>query len=155
MGGIHMLIGLGEALITTLVVAAVARARPELLLEQQEPRRPPRYGDLAAQGVLVALGLAVFVAPFASGWPDGLEQVAARLGFAHRAAATPTLAAPLSDYRFPGAGSGALSTVIAGGAGTLVAFGLAWLLAALLTPTRRADAHPGGKGAAPGAPHAA
>jgi cobalt/nickel transport system permease protein len=155
MAGIHMLIGLGEALITTLVVAAVARARPELLLDPKAPQRPPRYGELAAQGMLVALGLAVFLAPFASGWPDGLERVAARLGFEHRTAATPALTAPLPDYHFPGAGSGARSTIIAGVVGTLVAFGLAWLLATLLTPARGTGAHPGGKGAAPGAPRAA
>ena len=155
MGGIHVLIGLGEAIITTLVVAAVARARPELLLEATGPRIQPRYGELAARGVLVALGLALFVAPFASSWPDGLEQVAATLGFEHRAAATPVLAAPLPDFQFPGVGSAALSTVIGVVVGTLIAFGLAWLLAALLTPAQRAGAHPGGKGEAPGAPRAA
>ncbi len=155
MGGIHMLIGLGEALITTLVVAAVARARPELLLERTGPRLRPRYGELAAQGLLVALGLALFVAPFASSWPDGLEQVAATLGFEHRAAATPALAAPLSGYVIPRVGSAALSTVIAGVAGTLVAFGLAWLLASLLTTPRSRGARPGGKGEAPRAPRAA
>ena len=155
MGGIHALIGLGEALVTTLVVAAVARARPELLLEPTGPRHQARYGELAAQGLLVALALAVFVAPFASGWPDGLEKVAATLGFEHRAAVSPAFPAPLPDYRLPGGGSAALSTVIAGAAGTLVAFGLAWLLAFLLTPRRGAGAQPGGKGAAPDVPRAA
>jgi cobalt/nickel transport system permease protein len=155
MGGIHMLIGLGEAFITTLVVAAVARARPELLLEQTGSRLEPRYGELAARGVLVALGLALFVAPFASSWPDGLEKVAATLGFEHRAAASPAIAAPLPDYGIPGVGSAALSTVIAGVAGTLIAFGLAWLLASLLTTPRGTRAHPGGKGETPGAPRAA
>jgi cobalt/nickel transport system permease protein len=155
MGGIHLLIGLGEGLITTLVVAAVARARPELLLERTGARLQPRYGELAAQGVLVALGLAIFVAPFASGWPDGLEKVAATLGFEHRAAAAPALAAPLPDYGIPGVGSAALSTIIAGVTGTLVAFGLAWLLASLLTTPRGTSARPGGKGAAPGATRAA
>ena len=155
MGGIHLLIGLGEALITTLVVAAVARARPELLLEPAGPRLQPRYGELTARGVLVVLGLAIFVAPFASGWPDGLEKVAATLGFERRGAAGPVLGAPLPDYRFPGIGSTALSAIIAGVAGTLVAFGLAWLLAFLLTRRRGAGAHPGGKGTAPDAPRAA
>ena len=155
MGGIHLLIGLGEALITTLVVAAVARARPELLLEQTRPRLQPRYGELAGRGVLVALGLALFAAPFASSWPDGLGRVAATLGFEHRAAATPVLAAPLSGYQFPGVGSAARSTAIAGVAGTLVAFGLAWLLATMLTPPRGTRAYPGGKGGTPGAPRAA
>jgi cobalt/nickel transport system permease protein len=155
MGVIHMTIGLGEALITTLVVAAVARARPELLIELTEPRVQPRFGELAARGVLIALGLALFVAPFASRWPDGLERVAATLGFEHRAAATPVLAAPLPDYAIPRVGSAALSTIIAGVAGTLVAFGLAWLLASLLTRPSRTRAHPGGKGEVPGAPRAA
>jgi cobalt/nickel transport system permease protein len=155
MGGIHLLIGLGEGLITTLVVAAVARARPELLLERTGARLQPRYGELAAQGVLVALGLAIFVAPFASGWPDGLEKVAATLGFEHRAAAAPALAAPLPDYGIPGVGSAALSTIIAGVTGTLVAFGLAWLLASLLTRPSGTRAHPGGKDEVPGAPRAA
>jgi cobalt/nickel transport system permease protein len=155
MGGIHLLIGLGEALITTLVVAAVARARPELLIEQKGPRLQPRYGALAAQGVLVALGLLVFLAPFASRWPDGLERVAATLGFERRAAAAAPLAALLPEYRFPGVGSAALSTVVAGAVGTLVAFGLAWLLASLLTPRRGSGTHAGGKAAAPDAPRAA
>ena len=155
MGGIHMLIGLGEALITTLVVAAVARARPELLRESAAPRLQPRYGELAAQGVLVALALAIFVAPFASGWPDGLERVTATLGFEHRTAIAAGPGALLPGYRFPGVGSAGLSTMIAGAAGTLVAFGLAWLLASLLTPRRGAGAHPGGKGTTPDAPRAA
>jgi cobalt/nickel transport system permease protein len=155
MGGIHLLIGLGEALITTLVVAAVARARPELLLGPAGPRPRPRYGELAGWGVLVALGLAFFVAPFASGWPDGLERVAATLGFEHRAAAGAMHGAPLPDYRFPGLSSTARSTGLAGVAGTLIAFGLAWLLATSLTPHRSARAHPGGKGEAPDAPRAA
>ena len=38
------------------------------------------------------LGLAVFVAPFACPWPDGLESVAARLGFEHKAEAERFLA---------------------------------------------------------------
>jgi cobalt/nickel transport system permease protein len=155
MGGVHMLIGLGEALITTLVVAAVASTRPELLLEDGGPRLEPHHGHMAAQGVLVALGLALFVAPFASGWPDGLERVAALLGFGSRATATRALATPLPGYRIPGVDSPALSTALAGAVGTLVAFALAWLLAFLLTPPRSAGTQSRGKGPAPGAPRAA
>ena len=153
MGGVHLLIGLGEALITTLVVAAVAGARPELLLERAGPRSRP--AELAGRGLLVALGLAMFVAPFASRWPDGLEGVAATLGFGHRAVAGAAHGAPLPDYRFPGVGPTALSTGLAGGAGTLVAFGLAWLLATALTPRHNARARPGGKDGTPDAPRAA
>jgi cobalt/nickel transport system permease protein len=140
MAGIHMLIGVGEAVITTLVVAAVARARPELLTTRADAEHRSRYRETAAYGLLVALGLTVFVAPFASGLPDGLEKVAAALGFEHRAAGSALLVSPLPDYAVPGIGSTALSTVIAGCAGTVVAFVLAYLFARLLTPERRPDA---------------
>jgi cobalt/nickel transport system permease protein len=133
MAGVHMLIGIGEAVITTLVIAAVAGVRPELLRESAAPEGRPRYAELAAYGLLVSLGLAVFVAPFASGWPDGLERVAAALGF-EASARAPLIAAPLPEYVVPGLGSAVSSTVIAGSVGTLLAFGLAYLLARLLTP---------------------
>jgi len=141
MAGIHMLIAIGEAVITTLVVAAVVRARPELLASRPPTSAPSRYTELTAYGLLVSLGLAVFVAPFASGWPDGLEKVAAALGFEHKAAAMPILAAPLSNYAIPGFPSAVSSTIVAGGVGILVAFVLAYVLARALTP--RGDAAPG------------
>ena len=129
-----MLIGLGEALITALVLAAIARARPELLSEGDGGDAPLRYGALALQGVLASLGLALFVAPFACGWPDGLERVARRLHVTAHAAA---LRAQLPDYRLPGIGPAAAATAAAAAAGTLMAFALAWLVAVLLTPRRR------------------
>ncbi|HTX64863.1 MAG TPA: energy-coupling factor ABC transporter permease [Opitutaceae bacterium] len=134
MAGIHLLIGFGEAVITTLVVAAVARARPELVDSGREQTGPVRHAALTAYGLLVALGLAIFVAPFACRWPDGLEKVAATLGFGQRAAAGPVLPAPLTDYRIPGFKSAVASTTVAGGVGILVVFGLAYLLARALTP---------------------
>jgi cobalt/nickel transport system permease protein len=131
---VHMLIGVGEALITTLVVAAVARVRPDLLLEQGQADFQPRYRELALYGLLVCLGLALFVAPFACGWPDGLDRVAATLGFEHKVQ-TPVFSSPLAGYTIPGIGSAAWSVAIAGCAGTLIAFVLAYLFARFLTPT--------------------
>lgn len=147
MAGVHMLIGLGEAVITTMVVAAVARARPELLEGEAglQPARSPRL--LAAQGLVVALGLALFVAPFASGWPDGLERVASRLGFEHRGAAA-LVPSPWADYALPGLG-GPAATAVAGSVGTLAAFALAWLLATLLAPRRVPRPPSAGEGGAP------
>lgn len=133
MAGIHALIGIGEALISTLVVAGVAQLRPELLAGTEATSRRVRYGASVAYGLLISLGLAIFVAPFASGWPDGLEKVASRLGFEHRAAASP-FASPLPDYTLPGVKSVALSTILSGCIGTGIAFGLAYLLARALTP---------------------
>jgi cobalt/nickel transport system permease protein len=132
MTAVHMVIGLGEAAITTLVVAAVAGVRPELVQEAPLGARAPRYVAVAAYGLLVALGLVLFVAPVASGWPDGLAKVAATLGFEAKAAA-PVVAAPFSGYAVPGLGRTVSATVLAGVIGAVVAFALAWLLAWVLT----------------------
>jgi cobalt/nickel transport system permease protein len=133
MGGVHMVIGLGEAVITMLVVAVVARARPELL-RTGEPESAA-INSTTVYGVLAALGLVAFVAPFASSLPDGLEHVAERLGFA--ASALAPHAAPLPEYTVVSlAGDSPLmSTVLAGSIGTLVAFAVAWFVARALTPT--------------------
>jgi hypothetical protein len=89
---------------------------------------------MAVYGITAAIALLVFVAPFASSMPDGLEHVAERLGFAALATEAST-SAPLPDYSFePLAGSSVwLSTAIAGGVGTLLVFGIAWWLARALT----------------------
>jgi cobalt/nickel transport system permease protein len=135
MGLVHMLIGLGESVITTLVVAVIARSRPELVAGESASGVPSQQRALVAQGLLVSLGLMLFVAPFACPWPDGLEQVAERLGFARRAAAQPVVAGWLADYGVPGLASPYWSTVVAGTIGTLVVFLVAWLLARRLAPS--------------------
>ncbi|WP_049563208.1 energy-coupling factor ABC transporter permease [Nonomuraea sp. SBT364] len=103
MGGVHVLIGIGEGLITALTVGAVLAVRPDLVygarglarpLElrgadgttviTQEPERPaPAKGGtpfvLGALGV--TLVLAGLVSSYASADPDGLESVADDKGF--------------------------------------------------------------------------
>jgi cobalt/nickel transport system permease protein len=130
MANVHMLIGFGEGLITALVIVAIARARPELL--QQDA--PATFGPVVVFGLLISLGLALFVAPFACSWPDGLEKVAGALGFDHRAAATPLVPSPIPDYALPGIQSAGGATAWAGAIGTVVVFALAWLLARALVP---------------------
>jgi cobalt/nickel transport system permease protein len=130
MANVHMLIGLGEGVITALVLVAIARARPELLTQDA----PPAITPVVVFGLLISLGLALFVAPFACSWPDGLEKVAGVLGFQHRASETPVLTAPMPDYAWPGIRSAGWATAWAGAIGTVVVFGLAWLLARVLVP---------------------
>lgn len=142
MVGVHMLIGLGEAAITAVVLASIVRLRPELVLAEAEtagapPARRAARGELVVLGLLVALGLALFVAPFASGAPDGLERIAAELGFQTRAA-PPLPSAPLADYQIAGLAPGGWVTALVGATGTLVAFGFCTLLARLLVPRRAA-----------------
>ena len=128
---LHMAVGLGEAIITVLVLAAAVKARPDLLpgfaaRGREDGPRPIK--DVLIYGGLVA-GAAVFVLPFASKLPDGLEAVALRLGFASRAAARPVVSAPLADYRVPGVGSLPLAAALAALLGAGLVFGLAFLIA--------------------------
>jgi cobalt/nickel transport system permease protein len=140
MANTHMLIGVGEGLATGLIVLAVLRARPELVASHGEPAATIRFAGIG-YGVLVCLGLVLFVAPFACPWPDGLESLAHKLGLPAR----PGLA-PLADYQLPFLGSAAVATAAAGAIGTIVAFAAAYALAFVLVPvlgTSKKDASAG------------
>ncbi len=137
MAGLHMLIGLGEGCISALVFATILRTRPDLAAQDLSMRSDGNRRRRAGYGLLVALGLAVFVTPLASSLPDGLETVATRLGFEHRAA-PPLVSAPAADYRISAVKSPAATTAAAGVIGTLAAFGLALLLGRTLA-ARGAD----------------
>jgi len=131
--GVHALIGVGEAVIGALVVASVLRFRPELL-EKYEPAERfarPQAGALSA-GLGLSVAVAALLAPLAYAAPDGFSRVTQTLGL--RASASPPLLAPLSEYGVPGFISGAFATVLAGCLGTLLLFGLCWLLARALVP---------------------
>lgn len=128
----HMIIGIGEGLISALVFLAVRRTRPDMIVHDASDTK--RKG-LFLLGMLAVLGIAIFVAPFACPWPDGLEAVAAKLGFEHRAAAPAS--APLSDYQVPGIHWAVGATALAGVIGSLIVFILALLLGRLLVPKQK------------------
>ena len=74
---------------------------------------------------LIALAICLAVAclaPLASSSPDGLERVAEDQGFID--AARDAAFQVIPDYLFPGVGSEALATILAGLIGTLILFGL-------------------------------
>ena len=100
MVSVHSLIGIGEALITGGIVSFVLTQRPDLL-ERDEPAFRPRsnLAPTAMAGLIVALTVAAFWAPFASAAPDGLEAVAESRGFIDRAEDGAALV--LSDYAVP------------------------------------------------------
>jgi cobalt/nickel transport system permease protein len=133
MAGIHMLIGVGEAIITTLVVAAVMKLSPGMIYNLDNRHTQTDFRQLNGYGLVVALGLVLFVAPFASSWPDGLEKVAETFGFSGAASSTALVPSPLADYGIPGVSSSAVSTILAGVIGTLVAFLLSYTLARVVT----------------------
>jgi cobalt/nickel transport system permease protein len=120
MGGIHALIGLGEALITLGALAFLYSTRRDLV---QVGGAAPKSGVAVwAFGLGVAVLLAV-LSPLASANPDGLEWVAEQSGFLDAARAP--LFNVIPDYVFPGISNSALATIIAGIVGTLLVFGVA------------------------------
>ncbi len=71
--------------------------------------------------LLIAVALGVFVSPWASSSPDGLEKVGEDKGFANKAEeATPALEhSPMKDYAIPGVESEKVSTGLSGLIGVL------------------------------------
>jgi cobalt/nickel transport system permease protein len=132
--GVHALIGLGEAMISGLLVASVLRLRPELLSRSGANHTRHALGS----GLGLALVAALLLAPFSSAAPDGLLRVATRLGV--HAQASSSHPAPFADYTLPGLGTGVLATVLVGACGALAIFGLCWLFALLVVPRRRSPA---------------
>ena len=141
MASVHMLIGIGEGLISALALLAIRRVRPELAEMDASGTRPYPLREMVAYGFLAALGLAVFVAPFACPWPDGLERVAAQLGFEHKAT-QPLLPAPAAGYQVAGVHWSVGTTALAGALGAVVVFVLALLLAKVIVPRQPGQAAP-------------
>lgn len=134
MVGVHLLIGIGEALITAAAVSAVLAARRDLVFAARtlqspaaaaraarsgEPAAgratgPRRLGLFGAGAVLVALCLAGGVSFYASSHPDGLEKVAGDKGFNAQERDSATADSPLADYSTANVDNPRLSVGIAG-----------------------------------------
>jgi cobalt/nickel transport system permease protein len=143
MVSVHVLVAMGEATITTVVLSTLLRLRPQIFRESAAlPVSPARIAGL---GLTVAAAIALFVTPFACSWPDGLEHVVEQLGI-EPARAKITLPAPLRDYLVPGLPTAA-STSIAALLGTLLVFGLTATLAGWLSRAPKHNAlRSGGEG---------
>ena len=77
-------------------------------------------------GLGICLLLALFLAPFASSKPDGLEKVAETHGFSQKGEGLKLWNhAPFRGYSFPGITNEKVSTAISGFLGTLAIFFLA------------------------------
>ncbi|WP_436761263.1 energy-coupling factor ABC transporter permease [Streptosporangium sp. V21-05] len=123
MGGVHLLIGVGEGLITAVTVSTVLAIRPDLVYGARElvaplvlrgadgdvtvtPETPRPVAPVAARrpgwflpaGVAVAALLAGVVSFYASSSPDGLEWVAEDKGFSDQATDHSLGEQPLADY---------------------------------------------------------
>lgn len=89
-----------------------------------------RNRALVISGLGAALLIAVFLSPFASTHPDGLDRVSQDHGFDQKAHANPPAKqlpfyALFNEYALRGVPS-TIATPLAGLIGTLATFGLAW-----------------------------
>lgn len=128
MAGVHILIGVGEGLITGGVLAYLVQARPDLLPGNDEEQI--RSWVVPVVSILLIAGL---LSLFASAWPDGLEKVAEDTGFIDLAEqvriSVPT---PFADYTFNN--NEGIGTSIAGILGSIVCFAVAWGIALVVKP---------------------
>lgn len=144
--GVHVLIGIGEAIITGAAVGAVLAARPDLVdggryaALSGEPTRAVRIRTVALGGLLLALLLSAVASQFAATAPDGLERVAQDTGIAESATDHALAGGIFADYATAGLADEGLSLAVAGVAGTLIVLtvGSGLLLAARSRPGRTA-----------------
>ncbi|MEV0206844.1 energy-coupling factor ABC transporter permease [Streptomyces sp. NPDC050788] len=146
--GVHVLIGIGEAVITALTVGAVVAVRPDLVygargLQQRLKLRvngelvdAPDAAPVPAAartsrrklwvtGLVTSLVLAGFVSFYASANPDGLEKVAHDKGIDKKEEKHASSDSPLADYGVKDIANARLSGGLAGviGVGVTVVAG--------------------------------
>lgn len=128
MVGVHALIGIGEAVLSSLVVAAVLASRPEVVRGARDlaPETLVRRSKVSARTFAigafgVAAVFATVVSQFASPSPDGLERVAEQAGFGHTARAHALSGAPFAHYATRGVHNTTVSLAVAGLSGTILA----------------------------------
>ena len=127
MVGVHVLIGIGEAVLTGLVLSAVMASRPDLVvgarhLTSDELQAKSRIGmrPFLIGSIVAAVVVGVVISQFAASSPDGLERVAIDTGFAEAATDHALDSSLFSDYATVGVSNEALSLAVAGTAGIAV-----------------------------------
>ncbi len=134
MGIAHAFIGIGEGIITALVLATILRIRPELCYDYNSKEIKTRPSFYIFEGIILILALILFVAPFASNLPDGLEKTAALLGFSsHTIKQTPVI----PEKSFLGIQSEALSVIVAGLIGSVIVGILSVIIARVVIPANK------------------
>jgi cobalt/nickel transport system permease protein len=127
MVGVHSLIGVGEGVITALVLGAVVASRADLVygvadLDPASLRGRARLSGRGAAigGLAATLLVATVVSQFAASAPDGLERVAADQGFSESAGEHALSSSIFADYATRGVGDGRLSLAVAGASGVAI-----------------------------------
>jgi cobalt/nickel transport system permease protein len=135
MVGIHLLIGIGEALISVAAVAFIRQTRPDLI--GNSTKLATSGSGWIAVGLMIAIAIA-FASPLASQHPDGLDSVAQEQGFAELAQDNPYQIMP--DYSVPFIDNELLTTIAAGVIGVLVVAGIGYGVAKVSNNGKSKDA---------------
>ncbi len=103
----HLIIGLGEGVITALIITLLMRVRPDLVYAFD--RNDKNTTKVSFYGLFIILILLLsLVTPFASSSPDGLESVAEEFGFTQ----TDGIVLLLDDYGISAINNNFVSTVL-------------------------------------------
>ena len=103
----HLIIGLGEGIITALIITLLMRVRPDLVYAYD--RSDENTTKVSFYGLFIILILLLsLITPFASSSPDGLESVAEEFGFTQ----TEGIVLILDDYGINAINNNFLSTVL-------------------------------------------
>ena len=119
----HLLIGLGEGIITALIVSLLLRVRSDLVYVNSKKNKSNTLST--SYGVLIALILSLtLVTPYASSSPDGLESVASDFGFEE----TDGVVLLLEDYGISSINNNFVSTTLSALLGSSCNSGLRYFI---------------------------
>ncbi len=115
----HVLIGIGEGIITGLIVSLLLRVRSDLVYVNQN--KEIKNNATSFYGIFILLILLLtLITPYASSSPDGLESVAESYGFNEESG----IVLFLDDYGITNINNNFLSTVLSAVLGIVVIVGL-------------------------------
>ena len=115
----HLLIGIGEGIITALIVSLLLRVRSDLVYVNKNTDKSNKVTSFYGLFILLILVLTL-ITPYASSSPDGLESVAESFGFNEDAG----IVLFLEDYGIENINNNFLSTVLSAVLGIVVIVGL-------------------------------
>ena len=115
----HLLIGIGEGIITALIVSLLLRVRSDLVYVNKNTEQSNKVTSFYGLFILLILVLTL-ITPYASSSPDGLESVAESFGFNEDAG----IVLFLEDYGIENINNNFLSTVLSAVLGIVVIVGL-------------------------------
>ncbi len=154
--GVHIMIGVGEGLLTAAALGFILVARADLVGGEAAPGQ--RSAGWVIAGLLIALALTL-LAPLASPYSDGLERVAEVLSAPDEVEVAPVgISVPdekqffgeaqdapytvLPDYTVPFLGESGISTILAGMLGVVIVFASAFAIARLTRLARQSELPP-------------